>query len=1135
MKQVDAAGLEEVNRSDINWKDHVDLNYWTIEYTKIRQNKQICRSVHKVQKRRRMFAVSLQTSHFPVYAVSDILQQSFGAEGKESLVLPTVGTVFVEMERNGKETRWVVFKLYPATMKIKARNDFNVIKTFKWPQENLKVISVGDFVEAAILDSKNVKDVSVKKAFSELDLDYKNLAKLLHFNHSRKKVFLHLGALAKFPLEVYLDASFIYYLTKSNGGDSQNNGVSITNLYKDTVPEPPDLDVFCEFLASLTSLFDGSIKETEHLAIYMLANREFLGRIFYFIKYLIHQCLEEIGRSHHLNEQDEEISLENHVLNALNGFIVLNNLLQFEHNYHNSHTFEPSDWYCYICEEWCFFENLPLFSQFLVILQDVAKKNNMRHFFSRIREVAIEFWTLCFASNICESQFLDEAFQAFLQEKSFYEYVLEPLLKRYANIDLMAVELLQKIFVSEFLKPDFSLEDEACSPWNDKLLPHLSNWLSEISSKTRKSFFSNSLHYLRLRVIYLVLSQTSIFERLLTKNEYLVSFVSAMVNLVQFTFSMLFEYNNIDSFSEADQHHELSNSSYDRKGEVLCFIFQFLSLLGVSNIGHSIFRHILANHFTSQRSLEKLGRVLYKLPLEVNRSMVTNDECRRYHIVYILFESFRAGNGEKRSNDTGFDDFASDLDNFKLSSPCLSETNEKEPSSKSKKPISLYRYYDAICQQAGRMKPMEFSCILEELQDFAKYTLESELMRLNGNDSKPAPFVRLKRNEYICDYIGPIRGKGEMDKVMICHCSSVADLPCCMDSSCLNRVSFTECHPEYCRTGSKCQNQRFQKCEYARVKLFQAGERGWGLKAAEFLPKGTFIIEYQGEVIDTEEYERRKRRYAGERHFYFMSLDSDHMIDASRKSNMARFINHSCQPNCHTEKWTVLGEPCVGIFASQDIEAGTELVFDYNVDRKGVGEESVRCYCGAPKCRNWLTGDGDEKHNERLLQTKRENRIRFLQNTLLQIERRRGVQHCRLESSDVMKQDGVYEASISLDSIPREVKEFQIPKKLRKNSLDQNRREQVNRPPNHSEKTGVPTSFADSSSTISKKSIHTLKEDKYRQKPAPRLSPLKEELNCITETCHSRDRSLESAKGMSYGPPGFGYEFLRLKKRTGGL
>jgi histone-lysine N-methyltransferase NSD2 len=78
---------------------------------------------------------------------------------------------------------------------------------------------------------------------------------------------------------------------------------------------------------------------------------------------------------------------------------------------------------------------------------------------------------------------------------------------------------------------------------------------------------------------------------------------------------------------------------------------------------------------------------------------------------------------------------------------------------------------------------------------------------------------------------------------MVCHCSSVGDAPCCVDSSCLNRASFTECHPEYCRGGNQCQNQRFQKCEYARVKLFPAGERGWGLKTMEFLPKGTFIIE----------------------------------------------------------------------------------------------------------------------------------------------------------------------------------------------------------------------------------------------------------------------------------------------------
>lgn len=66
-----------------------------------------------------------------------------------------------------------------------------------------------------------------------------------------------------------------------------------------------------------------------------------------------------------------------------------------------------------------------------------------------------------------------------------------------------------------------------------------------------------------------------------------------------------------------------------------------------------------------------------------------------------------------------------------------------------------------------------------------------------------------------------------------------------------------------------------------------------------------------------------------------MSLDNNEYIDASRKANIGRFINHSCDPNCRIEKWTVLGEQRVGIFADKDIKNGTELSFDYSFVQYG--------------------------------------------------------------------------------------------------------------------------------------------------------------------------------------------------------
>ena len=57
---------------------------------------------------------------------------------------------------------------------------------------------------------------------------------------------------------------------------------------------------------------------------------------------------------------------------------------------------------------------------------------------------------------------------------------------------------------------------------------------------------------------------------------------------------------------------------------------------------------------------------------------------------------------------------------------------------------------------------------------------------------------------------------------------------------------------------------------------------------------------------------------------------------------LGRFINHSCRPNCETQKWVVRGELAIGLFASEDIPAGVELTFDYNFER--YGDKVLACY-----------------------------------------------------------------------------------------------------------------------------------------------------------------------------------------------
>ena len=102
--------------------------------------------------------------------------------------------------------------------------------------------------------------------------------------------------------------------------------------------------------------------------------------------------------------------------------------------------------------------------------------------------------------------------------------------------------------------------------------------------------------------------------------------------------------------------------------------------------------------------------------------------------------------------------------------------------------------------------------------------------------------------------------------------------------------------------------------------------------------KGQFVIEYVGELISDETCRERVRKGIndGVINYYMLTIDKDCIIDAGPMGNLSRFMNHSCDPNCETQKWTVNGEVRVGLFAKRDIKTGEELVFDYQLDCLGV-------------------------------------------------------------------------------------------------------------------------------------------------------------------------------------------------------
>ncbi|KXT05962.1 hypothetical protein AC578_322 [Pseudocercospora eumusae] len=202
---------------------------------------------------------------------------------------------------------------------------------------------------------------------------------------------------------------------------------------------------------------------------------------------------------------------------------------------------------------------------------------------------------------------------------------------------------------------------------------------------------------------------------------------------------------------------------------------------------------------------------------------------------------------------------------------------------------------------------------------------------------------------------------GSTEHALECDCSEEWDPAtktnhaCGEDSDCINRATKMECVGD-CNCGIACQNQRFQRKQYANVSVIQTEKKGYGLRANTNLRANDFIFEYIGEVIGENVFRRKMQQYdeEGIKHFYFMSLTKGEFVDATKKGNLGRFCNHSCNPNCYVDKWVVGDKLRMGIFAERKIKAGEELVFNYNVDRYGA--EPQPCYCGEPNCTGFIGG-----------------------------------------------------------------------------------------------------------------------------------------------------------------------------------
>uniref|UniRef100_A0A9J7XPS4 SET domain containing 1B, histone lysine methyltransferase b n=1 Tax=Cyprinus carpio carpio TaxID=630221 RepID=A0A9J7XPS4_CYPCA len=148
---------------------------------------------------------------------------------------------------------------------------------------------------------------------------------------------------------------------------------------------------------------------------------------------------------------------------------------------------------------------------------------------------------------------------------------------------------------------------------------------------------------------------------------------------------------------------------------------------------------------------------------------------------------------------------------------------------------------------------------------------------------------------------------------------------------------------------------KFNQLKFRKKKLRFGRSRihDWGLFAEEPIAADEMIIEYVGQSIRQVIADMRERRYEKEGigSSYLFRVDQDTIIDATKCGNLARFINHSCNPNCYAKIVTVEAQKKIVIYSRQPINVNEEITYDYKFP---IEDEKIPCLCAAENCRGTL-------------------------------------------------------------------------------------------------------------------------------------------------------------------------------------
>ncbi|VAH34866.1 unnamed protein product [Triticum turgidum subsp. durum] len=259
------------------------------------------------------------------------------------------------------------------------------------------------------------------------------------------------------------------------------------------------------------------------------------------------------------------------------------------------------------------------------------------------------------------------------------------------------------------------------------------------------------------------------------------------------------------------------------------------------------------------------------------------------------------------------------------------------------------------------------------------------------SDEHPMPYIYMSRLKYPPNYQpAPPAGcacVGGCSDSKLCACvvKNGGEIPF-NDKGCIIAAKplVYECGPS-CKCPPTCHNRVGQKGIKFRLQVFKTKSMGWGVKTLDYIPSGSFVCEYIGEVLDDEEAQKRmtdEYLFAIGHNYYDESLweglsrsipslqngpgkdeEAGFAVDASKMGNFAKFINHSCTPNLYAQN--VLYDhddksaPHIMFFACEDIPPGQELVYHYNYAIDQVHDENgnikkKKCLCGSVECDGWL-------------------------------------------------------------------------------------------------------------------------------------------------------------------------------------